>query len=157
MSTPPLLLSNKSGIDLIDYFLNSFQTFELMNNRNKIDRTLTLTTVNGIYTCTGTAVVNNTTTYNKTEQLNYSLAIVSDSEFINNLMYFINLFRVTIPKVTVIYQGTTYVCTSTITINSSRFYILDYPPVEPAVSVENTDAPVENVVASVDANSEPSA
>jgi hypothetical protein len=124
----PLLLSNASGIDLIDYFLHSFQSFDVMNSMNKVERTLTLDTVSELQTCTGTIVVNNSTTYTKSEQRNYSLSIVSDQTFINNLIYFINLYRATIPKVTVNYQGTVYICTSTITINSSRFYILEFPP-----------------------------
>ncbi len=128
MSAIPLLISNASGIDLVDYFLNSFQVFEIMNSQNKVDKTLTLETVNDLQTCTGTVVVNDSTTYVKTEQRNYSLAIVSDQTFINNLIYFINLFRAVIPKISVNYQGTLYICTSTITINNSRFYILEFPP-----------------------------
>lgn len=127
MSGIPLLISNTNGIDLIDYFLNSFQVFEIMNSQNKIDKTLTLETVNELQTCTGTVMVNDTTTYVKTEQRNYSLAVLSDQTFINNLIYFINLYRSSIPKITINYQGTIYVCTSTITINSSRFYILEFP------------------------------
>jgi hypothetical protein len=128
----PLLLSNGSGVDLIDYFLNSFQTFDIMNSMNKINRTLILDTVNELQTCTGTVVVNDSITYTKSEQRNYSLSIVSDATFINNLIYFINLYRAPITKVTINYQGTIYVCTSTITINNSRFYILEFPP-EPVV------------------------
>ena len=129
MNGIPLLISNGSGIDLIDYFLNSFQVFEIMNSQNKVDKTLILETINDLQTCTGRVVVNDSTTYVKTEQRNYSLSIVSDQTFINNLVYFINLYRVSIPKITINYQGTIYVCTSTITINSSRFYILEFPPV----------------------------
>jgi hypothetical protein len=128
MNGIPLLISNGSGIDLIDYFLNSFQVFEIMNSQNKVDKTLTLETINELQTCTGRVVVNDSTTYVKTEQRNYSLSIVSDQTFINNLLYFINLYRSSIPKITIDYQGTVYVCTSTITINSSRFYILEFPP-----------------------------
>jgi len=136
-----LLLSNASGIDLIDYFINSFQIFEVMNNQNKIDRTLTLELVNDLQTCRGTVIVNDTTTYVKAEQRNYSLSIVSDQTFINNLTYFINLFRVTIPKVIVNYQGTIYVCTSSITMNSAKFYILEYPL--PILSDTPADAPAD--------------
>lgn len=128
MSGIPLLISNASGVDLIDYFLNSFQVFEIMNSQNKIDKSLSLNTINELQTCTGKVVVNDTTTYIKTEQRNYSLAIVSDQTFISNLIYFINLYRTTIPTIYINYEGTMYVCSSSITINSSRFYILEFPP-----------------------------
>jgi hypothetical protein len=128
MNGIPLLISNGSGIDLVDYFLNSFQVFDIMNSQNKVDKTLVLEIINELQTCTGRVVVNDSTTYVKSEQRNYSLSIVSDQTFINNLLYFINLYRASIPKITIDYQGTTYVCASTITINSSRFYILEFPP-----------------------------
>lgn len=142
MSAIPLLLSNVSGFDLVDYFLNSFQVFEIMNSQNKIDKTLTFETVNALQTCTGTVIVNDTTTYVKTEQRNYSLAIVSDQTFINNLIYFINLYRMSIPKININYEGTVYICTSTITINNSRFYILEFPPA-PAATPAPELAPSE--------------
>jgi hypothetical protein len=128
MSSIPLLLTNNiNNYDLIDYFVNNVTMPFGIRPDETVDRTLILSTVDGLEKCKG-VVVREGVTYTKEETRNYTSALVSDQTFISNLTYFINMFRIDIPLTTVSVDGTNYQCNSYISLSGKPYYILTSVP-----------------------------
>jgi hypothetical protein len=128
MSSIPLLLTNNiNNYDLIDYFVNNATMPLGIRPDEIVDRTLILSTVDGLEKCKG-VVITEGVTYTKEETRNYTSALVSDQTFITNLTYFINMFRIDIPLTTVSVDGTNYQCNSYISLSGKLYYILTSVP-----------------------------
>jgi len=128
MSSIPLLLTNNiNNYDLIDYFVNNVTMPFGIRPDETVDRTLILSTVDGLEKCKG-VVVREGVTYTKEETRNYTSSLVSDQTFITNLTYFINMFRIDIPLTTVSVDGTNYQCNSYISLSGKPYYILTSVP-----------------------------
>ena len=128
MSSIPLLLTNNiNNYDLIDYFVNNATMPLGIRPAEIVDRTLILSTVDGLEKCKG-VVITEGVTYTKEETRNYTSALVSDQTFISNLSYFINMFRIDIPLTTVSVDGTNYQCNSYISLSGKLYYILTSVP-----------------------------
>jgi hypothetical protein len=123
MSYPFLLQNNSQNIDLIDFYINNNgPRFGVQQPQQK---TLELTVQNSIEKIKG-IVLSEGILYTKEEARNFSSAIVSDATFINNLIFFINLFAEQLESpVQVNYNSVNYVVKKSINVGNKRFYILE--------------------------------
>lgn len=124
MSTPPYLLTlNNQNIDLVHHYID--EILSRIYTQSPAIKTLYLTLENGVENIKG-VVVKDGTTYTKEDNRNFSSAIVSDATFINNSIYFINLYADIIQEeIKVIYNSNTYSIKKSLVIGNKRFYVLE--------------------------------
>ena len=113
--------NNSSNIDLIDYFLNSISYVSSSN----VTKSLIFSKNNNTENVLGTVVVDNKTTYVKSENLCYSCCIITDQTLIDTL----NIFSSDVVAMSNIYVsfegiGVNYYCNSFISISNKNYYIL---------------------------------
>ena len=110
--------NNSSNIDLIDYFLNSISYVTSSN----ITKSLTLKTINNEENCLGQIIVDNKTTYTKSENQCYTCATITDQTLINTLNIF-SSNAIPMSTINISINGTTYYCNSSISISNKNYYI----------------------------------
>jgi len=122
MTIAHLLKLNNNNIDLVDFYVYNIGNHHYGDN---VVRNLYLSTENSIEKVKG-VVTYDGIVYTKEENRNYTSAIISDSTFINNLLYFINLYGMTLDRrLHVHLNGQEYKVQTWITISNERFYILE--------------------------------
>ncbi len=129
MSSTILLTNNNTNINLIQYFIESLTTLQILTQSYKVSRTLELYTNDNIEICKGTVKLNNihivhNPIFEKIENINYSTAIITDPDFINNMLYFINNFSKTILDTIIIINDVKYSCNKYIELGGKNYYIL---------------------------------
>jgi hypothetical protein len=123
MTIAHLLKLNNDRIDLVDFYVYNIN-HDYYRNEDVV-RNLYLINENSIERVKG-VVSHNGIVYTKEENRNFSSSIVSDSLFINNLLFFINLYGMTLDRpLHIHYNGQEYKVGTWIIISNERFYILE--------------------------------
>jgi hypothetical protein len=130
MSSIILLTNNSENIDIIANFIDYLSPLQNLTFSYKSTRLLDLYTDNNEEMCKGDLKLHNFkidvySEFNKTENCNYSSAIITDHTFINNLMLFYDEFKIDMLETTININGITYNSNSYISINNINYYILN--------------------------------
>ena len=130
MSSIILLTNNSENIDIIANFIDYLSPLQNLTFSYKSIRLLDLYTDNNEEICKGDLKLHNFkidvySEFNKTENCNYSSAIITDKTFINNLMLFYDEFKIDMLETTINISGITYNSNSYISINNINYYILN--------------------------------
>jgi hypothetical protein len=130
MSSTILLTNNSDNYNLIQYFIESLTTLQILTQSYKVSRTLELFTIDNIEISKGTVKLNNihfvhNPIFEKVENINYSTAIITDTDFINNILYFANNFSKSILESIIIINGQQYNCNKFVELGSKNYYILN--------------------------------
>ena len=117
--TTKYISNNSSNIDLIDYFLHSISYVSSSN----ITKSLTFTKINNEDNCLGQIIIDDKTTYTKSENLCYTCCIITDQSLIDILNIF-SSNAIPMSNIYVSIEGVNYYCNSFISISNKNYYIL---------------------------------
>lgn len=130
MSNIILLTNNQDNINLINVFLDDLTPLQTLTHSYKIIRILELSINDNIETCKGIVKLSNIhieykPEFTKIENMNYTSSIITDTEFINNLLFFVNDYSNEILDTTIIINNISYKCNKFIDIADKNYYILE--------------------------------
>jgi hypothetical protein len=130
MTNTILLTNNNETLNLIAYFLDNLTPLQTLTNTYYVTRILDLSSIDNIEICSGLVKLKNkyidyNPEFSKTENTNYSSAIITDHTFVNNILYFLPDFNIPILDTNVIVGSVKYFCNKSIQINEKYYYVLE--------------------------------
>lgn len=125
-----ILLTNSNETNLISSFLDMLTPLQTLTNTYYVTRILYLSTIDNIEICSGSVKLKNkyidyNPEFSKTENMNYSSAIITDQTFIDTILYFLPDFNIPILDTTITINSIKYFCNKSLKINEKYYYVLE--------------------------------